>query len=225
MGVIRGSLVTNGAGATANSVVTAGITPGVNKLYLVVVLSKIAASSPNAPTITGAGMTWTQIQTVLYAPTQGMRLTVFRAQSTTPGSGALTIDFGGQTQDRVEFNVIELTGTVYSGTNGSGAIVQTDSNVSNTTSTGLSATLSTFLNGCNATINICGALAVVGLISEADYTDLSNGSSGEITLLTAFNEKPDTTVTTSWVSNSFPVIQFGIEIKAQAQGGAALAFL
>lgn len=112
---------TNDNSTDASSFDTGSISPVANRLYLIFVASSHASADPSTPTLSGAGMTWTQIAT--FALTT-KRVTVFRALSASPGSGVVTMDFAGQIQQCALWAIIEITGMKTSGTNGSDAIVQ-----------------------------------------------------------------------------------------------------
>src|SRR5438045_278206 len=119
--------ITSGNTTNATSAATTSITPVANRLYLMNVISRTAITTdPNQPTATGAGLTWVVEKSVVYDNTGASRkrLTVFRALGPSPSAGALTIDFGAQTQTNIAWIIDEFTGADTSGTNGSGAVVQ-----------------------------------------------------------------------------------------------------
>jgi len=61
-------------------------------------------------------MTWTQIATRRDTSSDGTRrVTMFRALNASPGSGALTIDFAGQSQANCAWSLDEFSGTDKSG--------------------------------------------------------------------------------------------------------------
>lgn len=147
MANISTSNVTFGSSVvSASSYNTASVSPSANVVYLLAVSA--TAGTNTIPTVTGAGMTWTQVdsQNINNIGT----LTVFRAISASPSSGALTIDFGGHNQDRVGWILDSFANTRITGSNGANAIVQTAKNVASS-GTSLTATLSAFANSANAT--------------------------------------------------------------------------
>jgi hypothetical protein len=103
------------------------ITPTANRLVLAFVGSTLAASLPASPTITGNGLTWVVVQAIggntIGSPRS--RLTLFRAMGASPSTGAPTISFAGVTQQCCVLSIFELAGVDTSGTDGSGAIIQT----------------------------------------------------------------------------------------------------
>ena len=72
---------------------TASIAPAPNALVTVAVLGHNSTSATASPTVTGAGMTWALVGTVTFdaGSTPHKRLTIYRALSSSPGSGPLTI--------------------------------------------------------------------------------------------------------------------------------------
>lgn len=140
----------NRSSTDATSYTTASGTPGSNKLQLLAV-GAINATAANIPTpsVTGAGLTWVLVNSVQYDTGGSNRgaLFLFRALSASPSSGALTIDFVSQTQTNCEWSWVELDGVDTSGTNGSGAIVQ--SSTASGTATSLSVTLAAFGDATN----------------------------------------------------------------------------
>lgn len=102
---------------------TASISPSANKLILLAVFCRYAQADDKHATATGAGMTWTE---VFYSRNRygNNRFVIFRALSTSPGSGAVTIDFDGQNQQEIMWHITEWENADTSGTNGSGAIRQ-----------------------------------------------------------------------------------------------------
>lgn len=112
----------------ASSYTTASITPSSNVLTFVAVMNRIAtgvAGGTKVPTVTGCGLTWVQVNTqVNGGATPNRRVTVFRACGTAT-SGALTIDFAGETQTNALYHVCEFPGARIDGGNGANGVVQT----------------------------------------------------------------------------------------------------
>lgn len=130
--LIYSTLGSNTPGSTtaASSYATgASFTPTANALCLCGVVNS-KASAPDTPTVSGNGLTWVQIATVTFnsiaSPT--VRATLFRALGASPSNGATTADFGGVNQTGGHIFVCQFKNTDTSGTNGSGAIVQSTTN-------------------------------------------------------------------------------------------------
>ncbi len=107
-----GNLTSDVSLTDGSSYATASISPSANHLLLAVVASFRNGAGTVAPTVTGLGLTWTQIVTTVTGDDK-LRITIFRAFSpTTPTPGALTFDFGGQTQDRCLWSICNASDAV-----------------------------------------------------------------------------------------------------------------
>src|SRR5262249_42686296 len=98
---------------------TASITPAPNALVTVAVLTHQATSAAPAPTLTGGGMAaWTLVASVAYNGSTPLdRVSIFRAMSTAPGSGPITIT-NSVTVSNCQWIVSQWDGVETSGTNG-----------------------------------------------------------------------------------------------------------
>ena len=172
-----------------SSYATASISPTADALVLAWVnqVTGTAASGSNVPTLTGAGLTWVQVATQAYDsenPDRG-RVTLFRALDASPGSGALTFDFGGETQARVTWGVVEYAGVDTGGADGADAIVQV---VQGEKLPGASdadtpfLTLATFEDLANATVGVIGIGFPEVTVTKGEgflvTNDISTGSNG-----------------------------------------------
>lgn len=191
----------------ATSYVTASITPTANRLVLAVISSS-AAALPNAPTLSGNSITWVQITTVTQSV---VRTTIFRGMVASPTSGTVTIDFAGQTQSHCTWSISEFAGANVSGTNGSGAIVQSATNLT-AAATSLTVTLAAFANTNNATLGgffwDSGGAGTAG----TGFTFLGQAS-GERSGGAEWRNDNDTTVDASW-AGSLAAIGVAVEIAA-----------
>jgi hypothetical protein len=150
--------LTSGQDTTdGTSVTTASIAPAGNALILAWIVGDKNAASPAIPTCSGGGMTtWDKITEQLYDGST-IYLTLFRALQASPGSGTVTFDFGGVTHATFGWGIVEVTGLVTTGTNGSGAIQQSKKG----SGTDSPATV-TFDAGTGATNMVLGVCARVG---------------------------------------------------------------
>lgn len=210
-------LLTAGGGVTASSFVTASISPGANQLIILFVHShRNGGGNPNIPTVTGAGMTWTQVATKLGTVDTSHRVTMFRALSPSPGSGALTIDFAAQNQDETIWSISEFAGVDTSGTNGANAVVQ--SGTLDGTGTSLTITLSAFSNTNNATHGVVTAQDTV--TKGANFVELANYNNFDI-IESEWASSNQTAV--NWTfGNSTNAFAIAIEIKASLGKAAFL---
>jgi len=120
------NLSTAGSTTPGTVFVTASVDPQDNALVLVGVASKDSSGSdPPAPTLAGNGLTYVQVATVVYDAIGGVRsrLTLFRALGAAPSAGTITISFSAS-QDECSWSIVHAAKVDTSGTNGSGAIVQ-----------------------------------------------------------------------------------------------------
>lgn len=215
MAIAASHLLTNGSGANQTSYDTASISPTANRLVLVAVAND--TTDGVEPTVTGNGMTWVKVATVVSAVG---RLTVFRSLSASPSAGALTIDFGAQLQSRCGWSVVEFSGMDTSGANGAGAIVQSATNTG-TSATTLAVTLSAFGNAGNATYGAIsvGSSPVASITAGTGFTE-----QGEIqvesvlTVESEFKDSNDTSV--DWTSSETAARLAGIAIEIKVAGAA-----
>lgn len=222
--VALSNIINNESETAGTSVVTDSITPVANRLYLLTVVSRTnITADPNQPTVTGAGLTWVAIGSVIFDTTSSSRrrVTLFRAMGSSPTTEALTIDFGGQTQGSFTWSVDEATGMDTSGTNGSGAIVQSATNtLAPNTGTALEVTLAAFSDVNNATFGAFGFGGNTGRTGGTGFTELANReNAGNATtgVLTEYKAGNDTTVDVSCTNSDVG----GIAIEIKVAGGAA----
>lgn len=217
--------LTSGSDQDGNSTaVTASITPTANNLVLLSVMSRTGISTdPVQPTATGNGLTWVVVNSVVYDTTGASRkrITLFRAMGASPSAGAVSIDFGGQNQTHVIFVVDQAAGTDTSGTNGSGAVVQSAVNSEPGGDGGdLTITLAAFGNANNSTYGVFTGDDIPGAPSpEAGYTALfSSASIASQTYLSEWIVSNDTTPTATFNSNPTQSTG-GIAIEIAMAGG------
>jgi hypothetical protein len=186
-GTITQSLLTAGFSATdAKVYTTASIAPAANALITVAIRMR-RSSGAQTPTLTGGGMsTWTLVTSTDYDPvtSSGSRVMLFRAMSAAPGGGALTMTFANSASN-VEWAVSQWTGVDQTGTNGSGAIGQTDTTKANST-TSLSTVLPVFGGANNVALGVVGATTAGPAVTPGSgFTEITEQTSGESTLLEA----------------------------------------
>jgi len=154
--------------SNGTSYATASISPSTDKLLILDVASSSASASANSsPTVSGCGVTWVSINTTAGTGNDGpawARQTMFRAMGT-PTTGVLTVDFGSDTQEAVQWSLCEKGNVDTGGTNGSAAVVQSATALSTTTT--CTVTLAAFGNVNNATH---GAFMREGEITAATQT-------------------------------------------------------
>ena len=213
--ITAANLTTLSDATDTNSYTTPSVSPGSNKLVLVTVESwGITAST--IPTLTGAGMTWVQVTTIQSG--DYYRTTLFRSLNVSPGSGALTIDFAGVNQDFCIVSVDEFTNVDTTGTNGSGAIVQSATNSSASAST-LTVTLAAFGSANNATFGGFG----VGAFSSSPTAGTGFALLSSISrMCTEWRNDNDTSVDISW-ADTLALTGIAVEIRASTVSASASA--
>jgi len=198
---------------------TASITMDASKLYLVSVASH---GGPPARTVTpsGGSLTYTSVVSTTFSTiaSAAKRIETFRVM---PGSGtttAITFTWSASV-GHCHWSVDEFTGIDTSGTNGSGAIVQSLSDRSDSAS-GLTITLAGFGSTGNA---------AYGYFARAANENLTEGSGFTALGETTGTETPTTSCLSEWKLNdntvdftatsTGPLAGLAIEIK-EATGGA-----
>lgn len=203
-------LTASGSATDASSYATASVTPTANALILASVFN--IAVGPATPTASGNGLTWVAVASV--AVVNNARTTLFRAMGASPTAGAITFDFGGQTQQNAHWTVTEVTGVDQSGTNGSGAVVQ--SATASGTSAAPSVTLAAFARAANGTYGVIGVNATDAITPGTGFTELSDTALVESNNIEdEWRVDNDTTVDWSIASNLFAAV--AVEIGAGPQ--------
>jgi hypothetical protein len=220
------SLDSGGLSANASSYVTNSISPAANRLCLIAVSSQGNGVLGAIPTVTGAGLTWVQVHT--FPSTDNLRrVTVLRAMGSSPSSGALTIDFGGALQLRACYSVAQWGSDVdTSGTNGSGAIVQSTDNLTTSTPVTFTVTLAAFGNAGNGCYGVmCLNSQGQTITAGTNFTKIDDNSAGAeaLQMCTEYYGANDTTVDWSTGGGASTAFGIAIEIKAAATGAAITA--
>lgn len=221
MAVTQASLTSGTSVTNGTSFGTSSVTPTANRLILITVVnSALNSGQRQAPTgVSGNGITYALVaeRTVQSEFTQ---LSVWRGMAASPSAGAITISFGN-TMEGCLWSVSEFDGVDTSGTNGSGAIVQSAGN--NGTGTSITATLSAFGSSDNATYGAGGwdigsSAAVATATAGTGFTEIHDVGVAEsggfgYSLHTEWRNDNDTTVDNTWSASS-DIAQIGVEIKA-----------
>ena len=103
--------LTDGESTTddTTSYASASITPTANALVLVWVISSDAGTQ-QIPTLSGNGITWSQVATQTAGGTR--RVTLFSGTSASPSTGAVTANFGATTQTGCSITIHQFVGSV-----------------------------------------------------------------------------------------------------------------
>jgi hypothetical protein len=200
---------------------TASITPAPNALVTVAVLTHRSSAAAPAPTLTGGGMTgWDVVATTTFnGATPLDRVTIFRAMSSAPGNGPITIT-SSTTVSNCQWIVSQWDGVATDGTNGAGAIVQSAA-TSGTAVAGLSVPLASFADVADAGYGVFGIASATPVATEGSgFTRIDEQPSGEGTTGDLFAEWAlnSNSVDATWSSQSAGAL--AVELKAAAGGGS-----
>lgn len=117
---------------------TSSWTPAANHLYLLWAFQNSNAATTNAPTASGNGITWVQVATFQFNTSNESRLTLLRGMVASPSAGATTVTWNTSPVEGGVVIIDDWDGIDTSGTNGSGAIVQSTTGTGTTTSASFS---------------------------------------------------------------------------------------
>lgn len=124
------TLLTSGTSfSSGTSKVTASITPTNGDVVLVAVTT--GGATPPQPTCTGLGATWDVVISLPWGNSD-QRTTVFRARAATYTAGTLTLSTGATSQSGWWWSVVDFGGLDTTGTNGAGAIGNTNTGLVDT---------------------------------------------------------------------------------------------
>lgn len=218
------NLASAATGVDNTSFATSSVTLTANVLSLLsMTIDK--ATTPDEPTsVTSTGATWVKITTetccTVASPTE--RTSLYRTMVGSNQTGAITIDFGANTETGFTYSVDQCTGTDTTGTDGSGAIVQSGVNASDSVTSGapLVISLSALSNASNA---------LYGAFSRNANATITPGLSTELVDLGHAN--PAARLETQWqigagtvsgapASGTVNMGGIGIEIAVPAAAGA-----
>lgn len=225
---VDATLLTGASSTTdAISFVTASITPSASKLVCVAVSSRASGAAVDLvdPTLSGNGLTYVKIgsQHLSVSGASPQNLTLFRAMGASPSAGAITIDFGAQTQQNIGWIVAEFGGVVTTGSHGEGAVLQPTFNIG--TGTSLTVTLAAFGSADNATLGAFSHITNEGAMAGTGFTEITETQRTEgfgCVLSMEFRVDNDTSVDTSWATSA-ENIGFAMELVAAAVGHPMIA--
>lgn len=204
--VLPGELtVTFGGGGTTYT--TSGtITPVAGRLYLATINTYSPVKVPTS--VTGAGLTWVLVTSS--AGTNSVQQFVYRAMGTGT-NGAITVTLPSSTTI-LGITIDEFQNVDTSGTNGSGAIVQSNAAQSSISGTTQSVSLSAFADPVND-VAFGGSVAIAGggVTAGSGFTLLNTSTNFGYSQGTEYKVGEDTLVDTTSASSNWAIV--GIEIK------------
>lgn len=188
-----------------------------NQLYIAFVFSRDGDAAELPTSVIGTAVSFTQIATVIYNTTVTgfSRLTVYRYMGTVNQTETVTITWP-ETQTVCGFSVKKATGIDLSGTNGSGAIVQSATINSDATSDP-SITMSALTGGRNSVLaGFSNDNTSFGGTPESGWTALDEGAFSNLTIYSQYRHlTTDNTPTVTAASSDWAGI--AIEIKSVAR--------
>ncbi len=209
--VVPNHLVTNSGTTDGTSFATSSITPGANRLVLLFVACTHATVAETPNSVSGNGLTWVQVNTTAFTAAT-RKISCFRAMGAAPSAGAVTIGFATAHTSAV-WSIVEFANVNQSGTNGSGAAVQSTVNTAAQGSTTVVGTLAALENPKN--LHAYGvALTTQATVTEGvGFTEAGDDNEGAavITLETGYKVN-DTTADPTFVSAGAAIIS--VEVKA-----------
>ena len=218
------------AGSNITSATTNSIAPGANRLILAWIVNH-DNNTPIVPTtVSGNGLTWTSVTGASWNFSGGKnhdQMTLYRAMGASPTAGSVTI-FYSQAQQSISWSIVEFSGVDTSGTNGSGAVVQTATATDDAAGpSGLTITLPSAIGSGNATAGGFGnaGAAAASISPGAGYTAfLEIYLSGPQSDLRAEWRADGSATVNATQSGSFPMGGIAVEIRA-AGAAPALALV
>lgn len=199
---------------------TASLTFTAGKVYVAIVTS--AGAVATAPTLSGGGSTWTQIDTIALLA-GNRRITALRYAPAATHSTTIVVDFGGLTQSNCLYGFYELD-TDAGGTNGSNAIVQSATAKDDTGSNAMTVTLGAAGSANNGILAGFGNNASANASTpEAGWTELIDfRATGENTRLVTQYRTSTSDLTPLGTSSGGPVwVGLAIEYKYPTRSGDA----
>lgn len=200
--------------AVQSSFTTGSISPVAYALIVLTVSSNANAGLAGTPSsVSGGGVTWTLINST---NTSHTALAMYRALSSSPGSGAITVNYSSN-QNNFYWSVNQFKNVDLSGSNGAGAVVQSQVHTTNGTTSGDTVTLSTLQSGENVAHGSIMNSGATAITKGSNFTELSNISSSQVE--ESEYAKNQTAVNWTWVSTNYETSAVAIEVKALIAGG------
>jgi hypothetical protein len=191
--------LTQGIGSGTTSYTTASVAPAANRLLLLCVSSFILFGNPNTPTVSGLGLTWTQIRSNAFLFGQ-VETSLFAALTggSAPTPGTLSISYGGQTQGNGTWALVEVSGCDLTSI---GAAVR-QSNAGEGTSTTPATTLAAFGASGNGAVCFvsCGG-SVTGTTPGSGWSEIYDGANVGGASSTAAEWRADPDTTPDWTAS------------------------
>lgn len=223
------NLVTAESDTDSTTTYTTGtVTYGANELVLAWVSVRAASAiTISGVTLSGASGTWTEIDSQATGAGGTGQLKAFRCLNGTGGSGAVTISVAsaGVTITGCHWSFVKVTGVDTSGTNGSGAVVQSvkaNDATNDATFDGLA--LATFTSSRNRGVGGFAVHLTVDVTAGGGWTEIAQttgASAPAHTLETAFGALNDPSPSWTWTGNNTTKCAILVELKVLPITGTA----
>lgn len=168
--------LTSGTAGTGTSATTASVSPTANAAIYVAVQTALPAGPAALTSVVGNGITYTQEETVTFHTTNTRRLSVWRGMAASPSAGTIVIT-PNISQTSFIWSVIECTGVDTSGTNASGATVQSTTNTASA-STSIDGTLAALAAATSVHLAFNGVSINGAQSPDADFAELTDNATG-----------------------------------------------
>lgn len=206
------------SGTNLSSYATGSRTPTANQFSIAAVTNDSASGTPTTPTLSGNGITWTQLDTYVWDTSGGQaRTTVFVAKNgASPSAGAVTADFGGVSQAGCNVIVDEFDGVDVSGTSAQ-CIVQFKRGGADSSDTSDTIVMDAGITSGNASYGTFSHQAEESHTAGDGHTNLADSSHAGPACATCsmFKSAGSQTVSATWTTSSRHG-GFALEIKAAA---------
>lgn len=190
------------ASSPGSSVATASVSPGANKLLVLIVAHRsFNTNAFNPSSVTGCGLTWAAKGSGFISDSNAVRCMVYTATGPSPTSGAVTINYGVSVASS-EWVLLEVDGAYSAGIGGGKALDQFVT--SSGTGTGASIGMSTFRNADSGTLGIFALTSNQGITPDATFTELGeqSGTTTALSLEVAYEAANNNSIDPSWTTSS-----------------------
>lgn len=162
------------ASSTTNAVsyTTGTVVPNPDYLQVLDILSTSSSTAEDPTSVVGCGLTWVMVTSLAF-PTTTRRLSRWRALGPAPSSGTLTFTFLSSHSSCL-WNWKETGNADRSGTDGSGAFVQSTTNTAGGGSTSISGTLAALENAANSHIAAAGININSTITPDVDFVEIGD---------------------------------------------------
>lgn len=202
----RSTTILNFASSTtdATSYATASFTVTANAHLYLCIATQVSAGTANPPTtITGHGLTWTQL--VTRSRNLGTMSVYYAVAGVSDSTDTITFDFGAQTQVRAAWNIRQDTSNSWSTLDDNDLLLQGDQ----ATATSLGVSLSGWTNAADITLGFIFKYSSGAFTDPGSWTSHQSGSGEALRLEGAiYLGQPSGTQTWTWTTTAECIYAF-----------------